>query len=109
MVEGMVRQVLDAAAEKGASRITRIRIGLGELSGLEDSSVRLYFESAAEGTIAESAELVIDRTRAELKCSACGEVFERKKDQFNCPECGSASLSVLSGKEMTLRDIEVEG
>jgi hydrogenase nickel incorporation protein HypA/HybF len=59
IVENVVKQATGVADERGASRITRVRLAVGELSGLEESSIRLYFDEISKGTLAEGAELIV--------------------------------------------------
>ena len=62
IVEGIVKQAAKTARDNGASRVTKVTLAVGPFSGLEESSVRLYFDSISEGTPAEGAELVINPT-----------------------------------------------
>ncbi|MGB2705592.1 MAG: hydrogenase maturation nickel metallochaperone HypA [Candidatus Omnitrophota bacterium] len=59
IVEKIVNQAAEKTKSEGASRITKITLALGELSGFAESSVRLYFETISVGTAAEGAELII--------------------------------------------------
>ncbi len=63
IVESVIKQAAAAAEEREASRITRIRLAVGEMSGLEESSIRLYFEEISKGTLAEGAELVVNSAK----------------------------------------------
>lgn len=64
IVEKIVNQAAEKAKSEGASRVTKITLALGELSGFAESSVRLYFETISEGTAAEGAELIINPIRS---------------------------------------------
>jgi len=59
IVEKIVNQASEKAKSEGASRITRINLALGELSGFAEGSIRLYFDTISAGTPAEGAELLI--------------------------------------------------
>jgi len=50
---------VEKAKSEGASKITKITLAIGELSGFAESSIRLYFETVSEGTPAKDAEIVI--------------------------------------------------
>lgn len=64
MVEGLITQAVEAAKKKGAIKITKVVLVVGEKSGIDPDSVRLYFSQASQSTIAESAELVINKVGA---------------------------------------------
>ena len=108
IIENVVKQAVEAAGKSGASGITRVELAVGELSGLEESSIRLYFDDLSKGTLAEKAELVIKPVRAKLRCKSCDTVFTRGEDGFNCPDCGSSSVKAESGKEFYIENIEIE-
>jgi hydrogenase nickel incorporation protein HypA/HybF len=108
LVEDIVKKVLESAAQNHAVKVTKVNLVVGELSGLAESSVRLYFESLSKGTIAEQAKLVITPLPAKLQCKYCGFLFVRKKGEFDCPQCGKPAVPTEIGKEFYIKDIEVE-
>ena len=61
IVEDLVKQVLKKAEAGGARKVTRVALVLGAQSGLEESSVRLYFENLSKGTLLEGAQLIVSR------------------------------------------------
>ena len=63
IVEKIINQVAEKAKNEGVSKITKVSLALGELSGLAESSVRLYFETISIGTAAEGAELIVKPLR----------------------------------------------
>ncbi len=108
IVEAVVKQAALTAASNKASRVTRINVVLGELSGLEEGSIRLYFEDLTKGTLAENAELVVTLEKAHLKCEKCDKTFEYEKSKFNCPLCGEQAIATERGKGLYIEGIEVE-
>jgi len=105
-VEKAVKKVLEMAGSKDASKISRVTLGLNELSGMDKGSVELYFESISEGTAAQGAKLVIKPSPAELKCRKCGEIFEYKDRNFTCPKCGGLSLPSGTGRHLHVQSVE---
>jgi Zn finger protein HypA/HybF involved in hydrogenase expression len=57
IVESVVNAVRERAIAAKASRVTMIRIALGDRSGLAEESIKMYFESISQGTSLESAVL----------------------------------------------------
>jgi hydrogenase nickel incorporation protein HypA/HybF len=64
-VESLIRQIIEKAKAYQASRITKIKLVLGEFSGFAESSVRMYFENLSQDTIAAGAELEIETKKAD--------------------------------------------
>ena len=65
IVEGAVKQILEKAKASNASRVTRITLVMGEMSGLKEAPVRNYFEALSKDTLLEGAELIIKPAKPE--------------------------------------------
>jgi len=108
IVEGVVKQMLEKAKSSNATRVTRVTLVMGELSGLKDGPVRSYFENLSKDTLLEGAELIIKPAGAKLKCKDCGEIFECGKTDFICPKCRGLGILTNFGKEFYIDNIEIE-
>jgi len=108
IVEGVVKQMLKKAKSSNATKVTRVTLVMGELSGLKDGPVRSYFENLSKGTLLEGAELIIKPAGAKLRCKDCGEIFEHEKSNFNCPKCSGPGVLTNSGKEFYIDNIEID-
>lgn len=109
IVDGIVKQAIETAKNNGAKKVTRITLVMGELSGLQESSVRLYFENLSKGTLLEGAEIIINPAKAKLRCNTCDMVFDYKRGEFDCPHCGNMGIRTdKMGKEFYIEDIEIE-
>ncbi len=58
LVNDLMRRVEEAA---GTDRVTRVRVRLGKLCHLSVEHLREHFATAAAGSAADGAELVIER------------------------------------------------
>jgi hydrogenase nickel incorporation protein HypA/HybF len=63
IVEDVIKQILAKARASNASRVTRVRLVMSEMSGLKEAPVRSYFENLSRGTLLEGAKLVIKLAR----------------------------------------------
>ena len=108
----ITQEILRIAEETGkqnkASRITKISLVVGELSGFIGDSITLYFDILSKGTLAEGAEISIRTIKPQLQCTQCGKFFERKRHHFECPDCGSPGKPTDIGKEFYVENIEIE-
>ncbi|SHJ63904.1 hydrogenase maturation nickel metallochaperone HypA/HybF [Parasporobacterium paucivorans] len=95
------------AAKNGIDEVKQINLVVGDYSGYVASSIELYFDIIAEGTPCSGSKLNIMRVKPKLKCSICGELFERKLFSFECPVCGGDGVPTEIGQEFYIKSIEV--
>ncbi len=86
--------------------VRRIRLEVGQLSGLVPDSVRFCFEMVAAGTTCEGAALEIDEPPGRARCRSCGVTFETGEVLPLC-SCGSADVEVLGGRELRILEVEI--
>ncbi len=58
--------------------------------------------------LAREPDLVINLTKAKLICLDCDIEYEAKDFYQGCPDCGSISRRILSGREFTVDSVELE-
>jgi len=108
VTENIVKIALDKAGEAQASKITRINLVVGELSGFVPDSIQFYFDFLSKDTIAEKAALRFESPPAQLRCRNCSTVFHPKDSEWECPECHSQSVEIQGGRELYIESMEVE-
>ncbi len=108
LAQELIHQVGEAAAREKASRITRIVVVIGSLSGVEPDAFRFAFPFAAEDTLAADAELVIETVQAGARCHACNCCFTPDPPLMTCPDCGSDRIRIEGGRDFLIRSIELE-
>lgn len=108
VTKSMLDMVLAEAGKAHASRITEIRIAIGEMSTVVDESVQLYFEIMRQGTIAEDARLTFRKIAARYRCSSCGVEYDKPSLGINCPECGSLGLPTKVGREFYVESMDID-
>lgn len=96
------------AREAGASRILKVNLVIGELSGLVGEYIQFYFDFVSKGTLAEGAELTFRHVPAQFRCLECGAEYEPDGDDWTCPVCGALRPIAVGGKELLVESIEVE-
>ncbi|MDP2210838.1 MAG: hydrogenase maturation nickel metallochaperone HypA [Candidatus Aquicultor sp.] len=109
LTQSILEIALDNAAKNEASRVLKVKVVAGDLTGAIDESLRFYFDYLARGTAAEGAELAIDHPPAIIKCAACGGESRVAAEQvFACPKCDALTVELLSGREFYVDSIEIE-
>ncbi len=106
--QSLLELALRHAQQAHAQRITDLYIVLGELSSFVDDSIQFYWDTIAEGTIAQGARLHFRRVPAELQCMACFTKYTPQQGELLCPNCGSVGAKILAGEECFLEAIDIE-
>ncbi|MEA3276769.1 MAG: hydrogenase maturation nickel metallochaperone HypA [Pseudomonadota bacterium] len=103
----LLDQVQAIAREHGATRVERIVLRIGPLSGVEPPLLQSAYPLAAAGTIAADAALAIETAPLRVLCKACGEETSATPNRLICGECGSFRTRLVSGDEMLLARVEL--
>jgi hydrogenase nickel incorporation protein HypA/HybF len=97
------------AAEKEAIRILSVKLKVGALSGVVPELLRSAFDMYKKGTIAEEAEVEIERVPLQVLCRDCSRITITEEDfVLTCSYCGSSNIKTLAGTDMFLEKMELE-
>ena len=107
ITQSMLSLALEKAGEAKASKITRINLIVGELSGVVAECVQFYFDFISKDTIAAGADLSFNKTPTKLRCRNCESVFPPRNRDWSCPDCHEAGIEIISGRECYMESIEV--
>jgi hydrogenase nickel incorporation protein HypA/HybF len=108
----IAQSVLDIAfgeMEKNAySRVRKIKISIGEFSGVVKEALEFAFDVVKLQTPAEAAEVEIEVQPMAVECSECGS-FKCSLSDLNlfCPECGR-TMKITAGREMTVDYLDLD-
>ncbi len=101
-------QVADAEARKAeATRVSRVVVDVGTLSGVVADSLAFCFPMACDGTLLEGAELCLEPVEARAWCRACDREFPMKELLDTCPGCDGFASEIRAGQELKVRTIDV--
>jgi hydrogenase nickel incorporation protein HypA/HybF len=103
--EALLDKLASLAGLNGWSRIVRVKVQLGLLSGVVPEALEFAFEALAEGTPAEGAVLEMVTERAQFSCAACGDLDLDRLD-FTCPNCGGPLRLLQAGRAILLWEVE---
>ncbi|MHA1211693.1 MAG: hydrogenase maturation nickel metallochaperone HypA [Candidatus Heimdallarchaeota archaeon] len=117
----IVETITDVARKNNATKIKKIELVVGDFSMLNYDQLTFSFEIAAEGTLAEGAEVIIEAQRGQIECKDCQYVgpIEKANEEvdhlvvdlvniFECPKCKSNKTKISGGRDVFVKNIEVE-
>ena len=102
-----VRMAMETAQARKASRIHRLRLRVGAMSGAVPDALSFAFDMVCQGTPAEGATLEIETVPAACWCATCAMEFECPDFLGECPKCGTISSDLRRGRELELAAVEV--
>lgn len=108
MVESIYAVIMEKVRKYGVNRVLKVKLIVGELTGIEDVYMKSCFAMFVEKTPIEGAELLIERIPVRVKCRACGNEYETKIPCSPCAVCGNDSIRILSGRELYIDSLEAE-
>jgi hydrogenase nickel incorporation protein HypA/HybF len=107
--QALIEQVEVIVHRHQAREAKRLVLRIGPLSGVEPHLVEQAFPIASAGTVAADAELVIDSLPVMVNCTGCGATTSVLPNRLVCASCGDWHTTLVSGDELELFRIELEG
>ena len=110
IVEGVLDSVIPAAEKAGADRIVCVRLRVGDMTEVVQESLDFMWGICCEqrGPMVEGCRLEVEYVYPRSACLKCGHEFEHDRFLLKCPECGSASTMLLSGRELEIASMDVD-
>ena len=104
----LIEQIQVQAKQHGLIKVSRVEIEAGQMRGVVPEAMEAAFRAVSEGTVAEGAELVQIEVRAKARCRSCGKFFRPKMDDYRCPGCEHAEMSLVEGNDLILKSLSGE-
>jgi len=104
-VINIVQTVEAIAKQQGLTKIDTLVLQIGELSSVIPRYVEACYPAAVDGTLLQETKLRIEILPGNGMCKECNSVFNLLQNHNTCPKCGSKSLDVLGGREVTIKEI----
>lgn len=106
IVQALFDQIEDAARAHRATMVRRVRVRIGELSGVEVELFKTAYETFRERTLCETAPLDVETVPARWRCpDGHGDIA--RGVALVCPACGLPAR-LAAGDEIVLDQLELE-
>lgn len=104
----IVEMAQEEAQRHGNAKVEAVHLKLGRLSGVVREALLSSYEMACHETPLAGSQLVIEEIPVEVFCPKCeGPRLVTSIQWFCCPECGTATPTVLRGKELEVTALEI--
>ena len=111
IAQNILAIVREEMTARGCTRLERVELECGALSGVVPDSLQFCFEVLLRETPWPEARLVIHTIPLRLRCFSCGHSFGGEAGQDAlwqpCPHCGEQfGHTVEQGKELRISQLE---
>jgi len=108
----IVQSLLDSCEENAkannATKITKVVVKIGVMSGVEPDLLKIAFDTFKEETICSQAEFIMNIQPVVIECLKCKEQSTLQNHEYSCKKCDSVDIKILDGEEMYLMQLELE-
>ena len=106
LCDALLKKVRQIAEENELEGVNSVSLEIGGLSGVMPNFMADCWEAVIDGTSFSDTKLIISTVPGTAQCMACGELFEANLEKLVCPVCAGLRLNPVSGKDMTITEIE---
>lgn len=100
LIRALLDMVVKSAADNGITRVSRVKLVVGEAHGALPDALQFAFEVLTGETVCAGAVLEVDRRPLLFRCAACGLEFSPAGLSRRCPGCGNGDTALLGGREL---------
>jgi len=108
IVQALLNQCEETAKANDATKVKKIVVKIGVMSGVEIELLKTAFDTFKEKTMCEEAEFLPYMQPIVIKCNKCNKESVLKENEYVCPECKSIDVNVTDGEDMYLMQLELE-
>lgn len=108
IVQSLIESCEDHAEQNNATKVNKVVVKIGVMSGVEPSLLETAFETFKEKTICGDAEFIMNIQNVVIKCKSCEKESTLDKLEYYCPICKSIELDIIDGEDMFLMQLELD-
>ena len=102
----LLKMVDGIAKDEHLESVKRITVEVGTLSGVVPHFLSDCWVAVSDATPYQKTDFKVEVFPGTAGCLDCGAEFIADLENLVCPECGGKKLDPLSGRDLTLKEIE---
>ena len=107
IISAMLKTIEGVMEEENLTKVEKIVLQVGELSGVLPHYMQICFPAAVYQTRFQETKLELDIVEGIARCNRCGLEFNGLKYDLTCPACGNRDdFERLSGEELIIKEIQ---
>jgi len=108
IVQSLLESCEEHAQENDATKVLKVIVKIGVLSGVEPQLLSTAFDTFKEKTVCHDALFVLNVQKVVIECFDCDKTHTLDKNEFECLSCKSTNVKVIDGEDMFLMSLEME-
>jgi hydrogenase nickel incorporation protein HypA/HybF len=89
------------------NEVISVKVEIGRLSNILVDSLNFCFDALIDDTPLNGAKLLIKEIPITVKCEDCGNIMEIDGFLFQCKNCESTKVKLITGNELKVTEIEI--
>lgn len=106
LIDAVIRTVDKIVKEEHLTEVRTIVLEVGELSGVVPDFLTTCYKAVVDQTPYEKTVLEICMAEGTLRCNVCNIEFKVDIETLECPICHGKNLTPLTGRDLTIKEIE---
>ncbi|HWQ40526.1 MAG TPA: hydrogenase maturation nickel metallochaperone HypA [Desulfosporosinus sp.] len=106
---GIIAQVVKVAQRTAKAnhltKVNKIVVQVGELSGAIPEYVKKAFPAVVYNTTMKDCQLEIEEIPGIASCQNCGQQYRVVEFEGKCPQCQSEKYNIISGTQLVIKEI----
>lgn len=108
IVQSLIESCEEYVKQNDASKVTKVVVKIGVLSGVEPELLDTAFNTFKEKTVCDGCEFIMNIQQIQIHCKNCDTKSTLDKHEFLCPACKSTHINVEDGEDMILMSLEMQ-
>ncbi len=88
-------------------RVEKVNLKVGKMAAIVSDSLRFCFDIAVKDSLLSGAKLHIEEVPVRARCKECETEWTIHEPVFQCQQCRSGKLDIISGRELNIESIEI--
>lgn len=109
IAQELIEQICSVAHQNNMQRVNEVILEIGILRLVIPEVMQNAFTAVTKDTVAEGAMLTMIEIPAQAVCNQCQQYFEPALDDYLCPRCRRADVTITRGNDIVLKTLSGEG
>ncbi|MFA6456233.1 MAG: hydrogenase maturation nickel metallochaperone HypA [Bacteroidota bacterium] len=108
IAESIIDIIHQYVATERLCTVRSVTVKVGTFSGVVSDSLEFSYQAIIAGTPLDQSRLSIEQIPFVIECTECSQQSYNEPGMMQCTSCGSVRTKILSGKELQVKDIELD-